>query len=244
MKRSNACPRCRRRHCWRRLKVTTCCRRSFSCRRGVAAIKPRQKLHSRGAIPNDSRREARRDFMRAFVMQHAEVRGHRHWDTIIRAGVASHHAGHIPAWKLVIEKLMSAGLLDAIFATATVAAGVDFPGAHVVLTGADARTASGWRPLSASELAADDRTRRASRERQCRLCRRCARTAPGSGTHRTAFESATGCASQSISRDLHDAAQSARCLRKFCVSARNCSDAVLRIATSALPDSSTRAKPR
>src|ERR1043165_2294833 len=71
-----------------------------------------------------------------------EVRGHRHWDTIIRGGVASHHAGHIPAWKLVIERLMSAGLLDAIFATATVAAGVDFPARSVVLTGADARTAS------------------------------------------------------------------------------------------------------
>ena len=102
--------------------------------------------------PNDSRREARRDFMRTFVEQNPEVRGHRHWDTIIRGGVASHHAGHIPAWKLVIEKLMSAGLLDAIFATATVAAGVDFPARTVVLTGADARTGNGWRPLSASEL--------------------------------------------------------------------------------------------
>lgn len=102
--------------------------------------------------PNDSRREARRDFMRSFVEQHPEVRGHRHWDTIIRGGVASHHAGHIPAWKLIIEKLMSAGLLDAIFATATVAAGVDFPARTVVLTGADARTGSGWRQLSASEL--------------------------------------------------------------------------------------------
>jgi superfamily II RNA helicase len=90
--------------------------------------------------------------MRSFVEQNPEVRGHRHWDTIIRGGVASHHAGHIPAWKLVIERLMSAGLLDAIFATATVAAGVDFPARTVVLTGADARTASGWRPLSASEL--------------------------------------------------------------------------------------------
>src|SRR4029079_7516449 len=102
--------------------------------------------------PNDTRRETRRDFMRAFVEQHPEVRGHRHWDTIIRGGVASHHAGHIPAWKLVIEKLMSAGLLDAIFATTTVAAGVDFPARSVVLTGADARTGSGWRTLSASEM--------------------------------------------------------------------------------------------
>src|SRR5690349_9051848 len=102
--------------------------------------------------PNDSRREARRDFMRAFVERHAEVRGHRHWDTIIRGGVASHHAGHIPAWKLVIEKMMSAGLLDAIFATATVAAGVDFPARTVVVTVADRRTGNGWQSLTASEL--------------------------------------------------------------------------------------------
>jgi superfamily II RNA helicase len=101
---------------------------------------------------NEERREARRDFMRTAVNQHPEIRGHRHWDTIIRGGVASHHAGHIPAWKMIIEKLMSAGLLDAIFATATVAAGVDFPARTVVLTVADARTGSGWRQLSASEL--------------------------------------------------------------------------------------------
>jgi superfamily II RNA helicase len=102
--------------------------------------------------PDNQRREARRDLMRSVVEQHPEIRTHRHWDTIIRGGVASHHAGHIPAWKLVIEKLMSAGLLDAIFATSTVAAGVDFPARTVVLTVADARTGSGWRQLSASEL--------------------------------------------------------------------------------------------
>jgi ATP-dependent RNA helicase HelY len=100
----------------------------------------------------DQRRETRRDFMRGFVEQHPEIRKHRHWDTIIRGGVASHHAGHMPAWKLVIEKMMSAGLLDAIFATATVAAGVDFPARTVVVTCADRRSASGWQSLTASEL--------------------------------------------------------------------------------------------
>ena len=101
---------------------------------------------------NISRRDARRDFLQQFVTEHPEIRNHRHWDTIIRGGVASHHAGHIPGWKLLIENLMSAGLLEAIFATATVAAGVDFPARTVVLTGADARTGSGWRQLTASEL--------------------------------------------------------------------------------------------
>jgi ATP-dependent RNA helicase HelY len=98
------------------------------------------------------RRDARRSLLKSFVEKYPEVRGHRHWDTIIRGGVAAHHAGHIPAWKLVIEQLMSAGLLDAIFATATVAAGVDFPARTVVITNVDQRTGNGWRALSASEL--------------------------------------------------------------------------------------------
>src|ERR1041384_7675460 len=104
------------------------------------------------AQPQDERRERRREFLREFVEQHAEIRKHRHTETVVRGGVAAHHAGHLPAWKLAIEKLMSAGLLDAIFATATVAAGVDFPARTVVLTNIDARTGHGWRMLSASEL--------------------------------------------------------------------------------------------
>ena len=52
----------------------------------------------------DERRDLRHDFMLSFVEQHPEIRKHRHWDTIVRGGIASHHAGHMPAWKLVIEK--------------------------------------------------------------------------------------------------------------------------------------------
>src|SRR2546421_2297515 len=106
---------------------------------------------SRRAAP-DERRAARREFMLSFVEQHPEIRKHRHWDAIISGGIASHHAGHMPAWKLVIEKMMSAGLLDAIFATATVAAGVDFPARTVVVTVADRRSANGWQSLTASEV--------------------------------------------------------------------------------------------
>ena len=98
------------------------------------------------------KREARRAILRSFVAEHPEVRRHRHAEIIVKGGVASHHAGHIPAWKLLIERLMSAGLLDAIFATATVAAGVDFPARTVVISNTDARTGHGWRQLSASEL--------------------------------------------------------------------------------------------
>jgi superfamily II RNA helicase len=101
---------------------------------------------------NYERREARRAILERIVEHYPEVRRHRHWDIVLRGGVASHHAGHMPAWKLAIEQLMSAGLLDSIFATATVAAGVDFPARTVVLENIDVRTGHGWRPLTASEL--------------------------------------------------------------------------------------------
>src|SRR5258708_10900533 len=106
---------------------------------------------SRRTAP-DERRGARHEFMRSFVELHPEIRNHRHWDAIVGGGIASHHAGHMPDWKLVIEKMMSAGLLDAIFATATVAAGVDFPARTVVVTVADRRSANGWQSLTASEV--------------------------------------------------------------------------------------------
>ncbi|HEV2707330.1 MAG TPA: DEAD/DEAH box helicase [Pyrinomonadaceae bacterium] len=99
-----------------------------------------------------ARRDARRTMLAALAEQYPEIRRHRHWDLAARGGVASHHAGHLPAWKLAVEKLMSAGLLDAIFATATVAAGVDFPARTVALTNIDVRTGRGWRPLTVSEL--------------------------------------------------------------------------------------------
>src|SRR5262249_16267981 len=79
-----------------------------------------------------------------FVLVNPEVAGHKHKKMIVFTGVASHHAGHIPAWKLLIEKMMSAGLLNAIFATSTVAAGVDFPARTVVISNADVRGNEGW----------------------------------------------------------------------------------------------------
>jgi len=87
-----------------------------------------------------------------FALENPEVNTHKHAKILVNAGVASHHAGHMPAWKLLIEQMMSAGLLNAIFATSTVAAGVDFPARTVVISNADARGNEGWRPLSANEL--------------------------------------------------------------------------------------------
>ncbi len=98
------------------------------------------------------RQQQRKDIFLEFAEENPEVHDHKHAELIVRAGVAAHHAGHIPSWKLLIERMMSRGLLNALFATSTVAAGVDFPARTVVISNADTRGNDGWRPLSASEL--------------------------------------------------------------------------------------------
>jgi ATP-dependent RNA helicase HelY len=98
------------------------------------------------------KRQKRKEFIQEFEKVYPEIKDHRHKTVVIQAGVASHHAGHLPAWKLLVEKMMAAGLLDAIFATSTVAAGVDFPARTVVILNADTRGNEGWRPLQVNEL--------------------------------------------------------------------------------------------
>ena len=98
------------------------------------------------------RQQRRKEIFEEFAIEYPEILDHKHASLIVRSGVAAHHAGHIPSWKLLIEKMMSGGLLNALFATSTVAAGVDFPARSVVITNADTRGNDGWRALTASEL--------------------------------------------------------------------------------------------
>lgn len=101
----------------------------------------------------DPERAARRQAMfDEFGVANPEIYKHKHAKILVNAGVASHHAGHMPTWKLLVEGMMSAGVLNAIFATSTVAAGVDFPARTVVISNADTRGNEGWRPFTANEL--------------------------------------------------------------------------------------------
>jgi superfamily II RNA helicase len=77
--------------------------------------------------------------------------GHKQRARIERSAVAAHHSGQLPAWKLVVESLMREGLLDAVFATSTVAAGVNFPARCIVLTNSDRFNGVEFLPLSSTE---------------------------------------------------------------------------------------------
>ncbi len=83
---------------------------------------------------------------------HPRLAGHRQMWHLTNAGVAAHHSGQLPAWKLVIEHLMTEGLLDAVFATSTVAAGVNFPARSVVFLNSDRYNGREFVPLNATEF--------------------------------------------------------------------------------------------
>jgi len=80
------------------------------------------------------------------------VAEHRQLGDVKHLGVGSHHSGQLPVWKLFLETLMTEGLLDAIFATSTVAAGVNFPARTVAFLNTDRFNGTEFMPLSSSEF--------------------------------------------------------------------------------------------
>ena len=67
-------------------------------------------------------------------------------------GIASHHAGLLPAWKELVERLFEMGLVKIVFATATLAAGINMPARTTVMSALSKRTDGGHSMLSPSEF--------------------------------------------------------------------------------------------
>ena len=67
-------------------------------------------------------------------------------------GVASHHAGLLPGWKVLVEKLFQKGLIKVVFATETLAAGINMPARSTVISSISKRTDTGHRTLTPSEF--------------------------------------------------------------------------------------------
>jgi ATP-dependent RNA helicase HelY len=68
------------------------------------------------------------------------------------SAVGAHHSGQLPQWKLVVEDLMTQGLLDAVFATSTVAAGINVPARTICFLNSDRYNGYTFVPLTATEL--------------------------------------------------------------------------------------------
>ena len=71
---------------------------------------------------------------------------------LIRQGIASHHAGLLPGWKVLVEKLFQKGLIKVVFATETLAAGINMPARTTVISSISKRTDSGHRLLTSNEF--------------------------------------------------------------------------------------------
>jgi ATP-dependent RNA helicase HelY len=61
------------------------------------------------------------------------VLGYFEWLEGLERGIAAHHAGMLPAFKEVVEELFLKGLVKAVFATETLALGINMPARSVVL---------------------------------------------------------------------------------------------------------------
>ena len=61
------------------------------------------------------------------------VLGFHAWAHALELGVAAHHAGLLPVFKETVEELFSAGLVKVVYATETLALGINMPARTVVL---------------------------------------------------------------------------------------------------------------
>tara|TARA_Y100001970_G_scaffold294225_1_gene448795 strand:+ start:9639 stop:12371 length:2733 start_codon:yes stop_codon:yes gene_type:complete len=70
----------------------------------------------------------------------------------LKNGVASHHAGVLPAWKEFIEDLFQESLIKVVFATETLAAGINMPARTTVISSLSKRSDDGHRLLLSNEF--------------------------------------------------------------------------------------------
>lgn len=100
---------------------------------------------------NDDEAQQLRAAVDEFCSINPNLRTHPHLPYLLE-GVAVHHAGMLPSWKGMVEKLFQKGLLKCVFATETLAAGINMPARSTVISSLTKRADEGHRTLTASEF--------------------------------------------------------------------------------------------
>ena len=97
----------------------------------------RQCLAAGIRLTNSQERSSIREVVAKNIKSLAEedlvVLGYYEWADALERGVAAHHAGLLPAFKVTVEELFQRGLVKAVFATETLALGINMPARTVVL---------------------------------------------------------------------------------------------------------------
>ena len=89
--------------------------------------------------------------LRIFKMQYPDAVRESAVKGLLR-GVAAHHAGCLPLWKSFIEELFQRGLVKVVFATETLAAGINMPARTAVISSLSKRIDAGRQLLTPNEL--------------------------------------------------------------------------------------------
>ena len=92
-----------------------------------------------------------RQFIDDYIAENPHLYNNKHIEYLL-CGVASHHAGLLPSWKILVEKLFQKGLIKVVFATETLAAGINMPARSTVISSISKKTDGGHRMLTASEF--------------------------------------------------------------------------------------------
>ena len=96
-----------------------------------------QCLRSGLRLTNSAERETIRSVVSAGTMAIADedlaALGYVDWAEALERGIAAHHAGMLPAFKEIVEDLFQRGLIKVVFATETLALGINMPARSVVL---------------------------------------------------------------------------------------------------------------
>ena len=79
------------------------------------------------------------------------VLGYAEWSLALERGLAAHHAGLLPLFKETVEDLFSRGLVKVVFATETLALGINMPARSVVLDKLDKWDGSAHTPITPGE---------------------------------------------------------------------------------------------
>ncbi|MBY0358913.1 MAG: DEAD/DEAH box helicase [Candidatus Obscuribacterales bacterium] len=110
-----------------------------------------KKAVAAGELLSDAEVVAVKRAVDAIVRDNENLRTHPHLPYLYQ-GIAVHHAGMLPSWKMAVEKLFQKGLIKVVFATETLAAGINMPARTTVISAISKRSDDGHRNLFASEF--------------------------------------------------------------------------------------------
>ncbi len=97
-------------------------------------------------------REIAAERLAGFGPEDLAVLGHGEFLRRLEAGIAAHHAGMVPPFKEVVETCFIEGLLEVVFATETLAVGVNMPARTVVVEQLSKFTGERHEPLSPAQF--------------------------------------------------------------------------------------------